>query len=388
MNYSIILFITLFHLYLNQQYQIKYYFLLIDTYFNLTLYNQNNYKDEFFYSGRSEYINDFTPFKKEGSHELIFLLSISSIRDIEKFPKSTIFIISKDYVNELDNKYQNYKIFIIDADHNSALYHFKEPLFCLIGKMLDEEILRVLRIFAYSSLIICVIIFFLNIIMTKIIRVENRLQIHFYINVFCFFLIFLIILNGIGIVSLVFNNLLFNFGYLCCYSVIKGFYYSTMYFCLKGDMILSFNENSRYCNKIRKGAAFCSVFLTIFIKVFTYLYNFITELKLLYIKSIFEHFILLCCTIYFINRKLIPLYNQMKYEQRIHSELVECIKFKYKRMLFLDILMIIYNLFFILSTPIEHKYIFSYIDNNKIYLPIKLFYESIFLCFSSLFFSL
>ena len=176
MNYSIILFITLFHLYLNQQYQIKYYFLLIDTYFNLTLYNQNNYKDEFFYSGRSEYINDFTPFKKEGSHELVFLLSISSIRDIEKFPKTTIFIISKDYVNELDNKYQNYKIFIIDKGHNSVSYHFGESLFCLIGKMLDEAILRVLRIFTYSSLIICVIIFFLNKIMTKIIRVKIDYQ--------------------------------------------------------------------------------------------------------------------------------------------------------------------------------------------------------------------
>ena len=223
--------------------------------------------------------------------------------------------------------------------------------------------------------------------MTRIIRVENRLPIHTYINIFCIFLIFVITLNGLGIILLVFNNFLFNFSYLFCYSVFKGFYYSTMYFCLKGDMILSFNENSRYCNKIRKGAAFCSVFLTIFIKVFTYLYNFITELKLLYIKSIFEHFILLCCTIYFINGKLIPLYNQMKYEQRIHSELVECIKFKYKRILFLDILMIIYNLFFILSTPIEHKYIFSYINNNNIHFIMQLFYEAVFLFFSSLFFS-
>jgi hypothetical protein len=76
----------------------------------------------------------------------------------------------------------------------------------------------------------------------------------------------------------------------------------------------------------------------------------------------------------------------MKYEQRIHSELVECIKFKFKRMLFLDVLMVIYNLFFILSTPIEHKYIFSYVDNLKIHLTIQLFYEAVFFIFFFLIF--
>jgi hypothetical protein len=154
-----------------------------------------------------------------------------------------------------------------------------------------------------------------------------------------------------------------------------------MYFCLTGDMILSFNENAEYCNKIRAVATFCSTCLTIFIKIFTYYYNFVTELKLLYIKSVLEQSILLCCTIYFLKGKLIPLYNQMKYEQRIHSELVECIKFKFKRMLFLDVLMVIYNLFFILSAPIEHKYFFSYIDNINIYLTTQLFYEAVFFIF-------
>ena len=204
---------------------------------------------------------------------------------------------------------------------DSVYNHFRDSIFCLIGKMLDEKILKALKIFVYSSLIICLIIVFLNI------------------------------------------------------------YYSTMYFSLSGYMILSFNQNETYFKKIGNGAAFCNVLLTIFIKVFTYYYNYFTELKLLYIKSILEHFILLCCTIYFINKKLIPLYKQMKYEQRIHSELVECIKFKFQRMLFLDILMTIYCLFFIISAPIEHKFIFSYIDNLKVNLSLQLFYEAVFFIF-------
>jgi len=57
-------------------------------------------------------------------------------------------------------------------------------------------------------------------------------------------------------------------------------------------------------------------------------------------------------------------------------------------MLYLDILMIIYNAFFILSTPIEYKYIFSYIDNVKINISIHLFYEDVFIFSFSLFLSL
>ena len=71
----------------------------------------------------------------------------------------------------------------------------------------------------------------------------------------------------------------------------------------------------------------------------------------------------------------------MKYEQRIHSELVQCLKFKFQRMLWLNIFMLIYNLFFIISTSIEHDYIYSYIDNIKIHLSLQLFYEAVFFIF-------
>ena len=78
----------------------------------------------------------------------------------------------------------------------------------------------------------------------------------------------------------------------------------------------------------------------------------------------------------------------MKYEQSIHSELVQCLKFKFKRMLWLDVFMLIYNIFFIVATSIEHDYIYSYIDNIRIHVEIQLFYEAVFLFFSSLFFYL
>jgi hypothetical protein len=374
---------TFFHFYLNQQYQLRYYFIFFDLNYNLTLYYDNFYQKDIYYSGWSEYISNSIPIEKEKPHELVFLLGESNINDIEKFPETTIFIISKDFANKLENKHRKYKIFLIDVGQSSASYHFRETIFCLIGKNLDKNILRLLKIFAYSSIIIFLIIFSLNIIMTKIISEENRLPIHTLITKICMFSIYFIFLNGLNFIfdSIEFTNFLLIFGCFIFYSTFKGYYYSELFFSLSGDIILSFNENVRIFTKIRNGAIFFSCLLTIVFKVFTYFSNLITELNLLYIKSILEHSILLFCTIYFINKKLLPLYNQVKYEQRIHSELVQCLKFKFQRMLWLNIFMLIYNLFFIISTSIEHDYIYSYIDNIKIHLSLQLFYEAVFFIF-------
>jgi len=374
---------SFFHLYLNQQYQLKYYFLFFDVICNLTLYYDNYNQKDIYYSGWSEYISKTIPIEKDKPHELVFLLAESNINDIEEFPETTIFIISKDFANKLENKHRKYKIFLIDVNHDSASYSFRESLFCLIGKNFDKNILRVLSKFAYSSIIIYLIIFFLNIIMTKIIREENRLPIHTFIAFISIFSICLIFLNGIDFIfnSLEFSNFWLNFIYFINYSSLKGFYYSALVFYLSGDMILSFDENEILFKKIRNGAFTCSCLLTIIIKVSKYFSNSITELKLFIIKSILEHSILLCCTIYFIYKKLLPLYNQMKYEQSIHSELVQCLKFKFKRMLWLDVFMLIYNIFFIVATSIEHDYIFSYIDNIRIHVEIQLFYEAVFFIF-------
>ena len=383
MNYSIILFITFFHIYQNQQYQLRHYFLFFDINYNLTLYYDNFNQKDIYYSGWSEYISKTIPIEKDKPHELVFLLGESNIHDIEEFPETTIFIISKDFSNKLENKHRKYKIFLIDVDHDSASYHFRESLFCLIGKNFDKNILSVLSKFAYSSIIIYLIIFFLNIIMTKIIREENRLPIHTFIAFISIFSICLIFLNGIDFIfdSLEFSNFWLNFIYIIYYSSLKGFYYSAMVFYLSGDMILSFNENEILFKKIRNEAFTCSCLLTIIIKISKYFSNFITELKLFIIKSILEHSILLCCTIYFIYKKLLPLHNQLKYEQSIHSELVQCLKFKFKRMLWLNVFMLIYNIFFIVATSIEHGYIYSYIDNIRIHVEIELFYEAVFIIF-------
>ena len=383
MNYSIILFITFFHLYLNQQYQLKHYFFHLDINYNLTLYYDSYiYQKDIFYSGRSKSIDNSTHFGTGEVHELVFLLGENNINDIEKSPKS-IFIISKDFTNKLGNKHRKYKIFIIDADQYSSSLYFRDSIFCLIGKKLDETLLQKLRKFIYSSVIICLLIFCLNKIMTKIINEDNRLSIHILINNICMLLVCLIFSNGLGFIfdSLVFNNYLLIFVNLIFYSTLKGFYYSAMCFSLSGDMILSFNENEIIFKKIKKGAIFCSIFLTLLIKVFTYFNNLITELKLLCIKSILEHSILLCCTIYFINKKFLPLYSQVKYEQTIDSELVQCLKFKFQRMLWLNVFMFIYNIFFIVSTSIELDHIYFYIDNIKIHLSLQLFYESVFCIF-------
>ena len=62
----------------------------------MTLNNQNNFKDGIYYSGRREAIDDSISFKKEGSHELVFILN-GMDSEIEKFPKTTFFIIPENH---------------------------------------------------------------------------------------------------------------------------------------------------------------------------------------------------------------------------------------------------------------------------------------------------
>jgi len=388
MNCSIILFIILLHLYLNQEYQLRHFFLGLEGNYNMALHYDNYFKKDIFFSGRGESVHKIIH-GNEKTYELVFLIDQSDINDIERFPETTIFIIIKDYANNLEYKHRKYKIFLIDLSHLSAMFTFSESMFCLIGKKLGETTLIVFQIFAFSNFIICLIIFFLNKKMIEEISEENRLQIHSLINIFCIFLICLIFSNGLGFIfySIYLNNYVVNFICLTFYSGIKIFYYSSMYFSLSGNMILYFNQNEIKFKKIRKTAIFCSIFLTIFIKVFTFFSNYFTELNLLYTKRILEHSFLLCCTIYFINKKLLPLYNQVKYEERMDSELVECIKFKYQKMRSFTIFMLIYNIFFISSTPIEHNYIFSYIDNIKYIFQYKFYMKLFFLFFSLLFFN-
>ena len=65
--------------------------------------------------------------------------------------------------------------------------------------------------------------------------------------------------------------------------------------------------------------------------------------------------------IYSIFKVLIPLYRQMKYEERKGSQLVECMKFKYKRLLQLYIFFGICSILIFVSPFIEKLLIDLYL---------------------------
>jgi hypothetical protein len=134
--------------------------------------------------------------------------------------------------------------------------------------------------------------------------------------------------------------------------------------------------------KISKRIIFYDLIFSVIILISVYFIDFSTKLNLFYLKNLTEHIPLLIFTIYCIYKKLIPLSKQMIYEQQIRSNLVKCIRFKFKRLFFSNLIMAIYAIVF-LSSPIwEHKFIYNYIDNFNIHLVFQLFYETIFvLCF-------
>jgi hypothetical protein len=138
--------------------------------------------------------------------------------------------------------------------------------------------------------------------------------------------------------------------------------------------------------KISKRIIFYDLIFSIVILISIYFISFASKLNLFYLKNLTEHIPLLSFTLYCIFKKLVPVSKQMIYEQQIRSDLVRCIRFKFKRLLFSNLIMIIYALVF-LSSPIwEYKFVYNYIDNFNIHLVFQLFYETIFvLCFCIIF---
>ena len=71
----------------------------------------------------------------------------------------------------------------------------------------------------------------------------------------------------------------------------------------------------------------------------------------------------------------------MKYEQRIHSNLVNNIKYKWNKLFLIIIITAAYIIFFMISPILDYNFIIFYANNYNIYFVFQIFYETIFSIF-------
>ena len=362
--------------------------------FNLDLINQRVNDDESFYSGSMDDIDDILDIDffnkkavlKNGNYPLVYISDRSMIKYINLFPITTIFIIHKQFIQSLQSEYKNYTIFSLDTGYEffsfySQYYGKLNFYYIKIGKKIDNNIESILNLLIFISTLICLLISFIMRKIIKKISQENQLPIYFLI---CSISDLLFITNiGNGLSFLFFKNeeyyFITEYMTLFMYSFYKSVFYAVMVFILLGWTTIIFYGFGERFKKINKKILFYDLIISILILFSIYLIQITSKLNLFYIKNISEHLTLLFFTIYCIFKKLIPLAKQMNYEQRIRSDLVKCIRFKFKKLFFSTLIMIIYSIFFLITPILDYKYIYDYVDNFNIHLIFQLFYETIFI---------
>jgi hypothetical protein len=387
----------------NDDYQISFdLFLTGEKKIDLKLFNKRQDEEVKFYSGTFEDIDDALTFNKtgrivlkEGKHPLVYVSKGADLEYINLFPITTIFVMSKNHAENLKNESKiNYNIYTINSkeyefNYYSNFYLEQNFYYIKIGKKLDKTMEGTVNILIFFNTTVCLLI---SVIIRKIIKSlepENLLPIYFLICSISDLLLITNITNGISFLFFKDSDYYFIAEYmtLFTYSFFKSVFYSIMIYVLLGWMTINFfGWGGNTFKKISKRIIFYDLVLSIIILISIYFTSFASKLNLFYLKNLTEHIPLLSFILYCIFKKLIPLSKQMIYEQQIRSDLVKCIRFKFKRLFFSNLIMLIYALVFLSSPTWEYKFIYNYIENFNIHLVFQLFYETIFmLCFCIIF---
>ena len=332
---------------------------------------------------------------KEGKHPLVYVSRGADLEYINLFPTTTIFIINKMHTQNLKNISKNFTIYTINDMENYFNYYFdfyiKQNFYYIkLGKKLDKTMEGIVNCLIFFNTTICLLI---SVIIRKIIKSlepDNQLPIYFLICSISDLLTITNIANGLSFLFFKDADYYFIAEYmtLFTYSFYKSVFYSIIIYVLLGWMTISFfGWGGDTFKKISKRIISYDLIFSIIILISIYFINFSSKLNLFYIKNFTEHLPLLFFTIYCIFEKLVPLSKQMIYEQQIRSDLVKCLRFKFKRLFFSSLIMATYAIIFLSSPLWEYKFIYNYIDNFNIHLVFQLFYETIFILFFCVTFS-
>ena len=381
-----------------EEYQLSFeIFLSGDKKFDLYLINGNQ---NLFYSGKIENIEEIlyknskineknkNNYQIEGNYPLIYILDKNYIKYINLFPINTIFVIPYDYIGKINNSYDNYTIFSLLGSYFEfefySSYLKKENFYYVkIGKKSNETTQNNLNLFLFLNIFISLGISLIIRNAIKKVEQEDHLPIHFLIKSISDILFITNLLNNLSLLFFKDKEYFYviEFMLIFIYSFYKSIFYASMILILLGFTTISFYGWGPNFKKINLKILIYDLIFSTLILLSIYFFNITSKLNLFYIKNISEHFALLCFTIYCIIKKVIPLGKQANYEQSIRSDLVKCIKFKFRRLLFSSFIMLAYTIFFLNTPFLDKKYIYHYIDNFNFHIIFQLFYENIFLIF-------
>ena len=392
-----LVFLLLLSWVLNGEYQLIIHKLFFgEVSYDMDLINQNNNNDHLDYYGLIENIQNILDIEfinlesinsimKKKKNLLIFILNKEELHYINFFPNNVYFIVKKDLIEYLEDGYQNYNIFslnVIKGNSISNLLNLKKYYYVKVGKKIDGILNNFIYTLLFLSAFICIIMCF---IMTKIITNYNenhQLGIPFLICISSYLLFISILVNGVFFSFFKNRQFCFIMEYttILIYSFYKSNLYPIILLLLLGWGTIFFGWGQKFKN-LNRYIFIGDLLISILIPISAFFIHFTNKLNLFYIKNNLEYLAILSMNIFSIFKRLIPLSNQTKYEQRISSSLVKIYEFKYNRLFLINLIIFSYTVFFMLTPFIDCKFINFYENNYNIHYVFQLFYETIFIIF-------
>ena len=340
---------------------------------------------DFIYTGPFENIekvlynskNNIEKIKNE-NHPWLYFSNTCNFSYTKYFSNKTIFIIS--YKCDNPYFYTNYSNYTFARVVNMKEYLDKVETkfhYAKVGKETDFKMYLTIGIIILINLIVCIICKIIsnrrmkkNIIFT-ILPIYSLNSILYNLLLICnLFNLFII-----PITSPTFN-IIAEYSFIFVHSGYKAISFAIIIQIVQGWMVLNFTTGIEY-KKYKWYFFFYEIGFSAIINLSLYFVHITSKLNKYYFKRCLEQAAFMSYLIYSIIKVIIPLYRQMKYEERKRSQLVECITLKYKRMVKLYVFLGICSIIIFISPFIEHVVLGLYVYDFFFHYTFLVIYELI-----------
>ena len=341
--------------------------------------------NDFIYTGPFENIekvlynskNNIEKIKNE-NHPWVFFSNTCNFSDVKYFSNKTIFIISYECDNPQFFKNSSYYSFASVSNMKEYLdkadtkFHYAK-----VGKEADFKVYLALGIIFVINMIVAIIC---KIISNKKMR-KNILFILLPIYpLYSILYTMLFVCNMCNLFIIPFGNPTFNivgeYVILFVHACFKAISFGVIILILQGWMVVNFAGGVEF-QRYKYYFLFYDLGFSCILNLSLYFVRITSKLNKYYFKRCLEQVAFMSYLIYSIFKVLIPLYRQMKYEERKGSQLVECMKFKYKRLLQLYIFFGICSILIFVSPFIEKLLIDLYLYDFIFHYTFQVIYEII-----------
>ena len=328
--------------------------------------------DKVLYNSR----NNIEKIKNE-NHHWVYIPNTCNFKDVKYFSNKTIFLTSNLCHNNR-TFYENYSdyTFTFIFGFNDYINKIEKTNFyyAKVGRRAEKDIYLILGIIFAVNLItgiICAVI--TNKRIKKIIALPiNIINYHLYyillgINMFNVFIIFL---NSPSM------TIIAEYVFLIGHSFFKTQLYTCILLLLQGWMLINFSLGLKF-KKYFWYILLYDLGFSLVLNLSLYLFQITSKLNLYFFKSDLEQIAFMSYLIYSIFKILIPLYKQKKIEERRRSDFVECVTFKYEKMLKLYVFSGICSVIIFIFPFIEHALLHGYIYDFNFHYILNVIYELI-----------